>query len=88
MEALGLKFVGPQAPAGRIAEPWPDELPPSSKNVPTFHTNRQTPATATRQLDFVFSSIGLTENLHVRAINDPDLWGPSDHCRVEIEIGF
>ena len=86
METLGLKFVGPQAPAGRVAEPWPDELPSSSKNVPTYHTNRQSPETATRQLDFVFSSDRFAENLHVRAINDPDLWGPSDHCRVEIEI--
>jgi len=22
----------------------------------------------------------------VEAINDPDDWGPSDHCRVEIEV--
>ena len=87
MEALGLKFVGSQAPAGRIAELWPDDLPPSSKNVPTYHTNRQSPATATRQLDFVFFSFGFAEYLHVRAINDPTLWEPSDHCRVEIEIG-
>ena len=86
MEALGLKFVGPQTPADRLATPWPDELPSSSKNVPTYHTSRQSPVTATRQLDFVFSSTKLAASLHVRAINDPDLWGPSDHCRVEIEI--
>ena len=24
MKALGLLFIGPQAPAGRLAEPWPD----------------------------------------------------------------
>jgi hypothetical protein len=87
MEALGLKFVGPQAPAGRIADPWPDELPPTSKNVPTYHTNRQTPSTATRQLDFVFSSNSFAHNTHICAINDPVQWGPSDHCRIEIEIG-
>ena len=32
MRALGLSFVGPQAPAGRRADPWPDELPRTSHN--------------------------------------------------------
>ncbi len=86
MSALGLSFVGPQAPAGRRADPWPDELPRGSSNVPTYHTNHQTPATATRQLDFVFASSGLVERVRLRARNEPDDWGPSDHCRVEIEI--
>ncbi len=86
MSALGLEFVGPQAPAGRLAAPWPDELPGTSKNVPTYHTNRQTPITATRQLDFVFASNSLAERVRVTALNEPDRWGPSDHCLVEIEI--
>jgi len=30
MAALGLSFVGPQAPNGRQAEPWPEELPKTS----------------------------------------------------------
>jgi endonuclease/exonuclease/phosphatase family metal-dependent hydrolase len=86
MSALGLSFVGPQAPAGRRADPWPDELPRTSNNVPTFYTSYQTPATATRQLDFVFASDGLVERVRVTALNEPEHWGPSDHCRVEIEI--
>lgn len=86
MSAIGLTFVGPQSPNGRLAEPWPKELPQKSNNVPTYYTNRQSPATATRQLDFVFASNNLVEHVHVRALNDPDDWGPSDHCRVEIEI--
>jgi hypothetical protein len=86
MAALGLSFVGPQAPAGRSADPWPDELPPTSKNVPTYHTNRQTPATCTRQLDFVFASQCLAKRLRVSALNSADHWGPSDHCRLEIEV--
>lgn len=86
MEALGLPFVGPQFPHGRQAKPWPSELPRDSKNVPTFHTNTQTPATATRQLDFAFASNGLSESVSVRALNEPDEWGPSDHCRLEIEV--
>jgi hypothetical protein len=86
MSALGLTFLGPQAPAGRRADPWPDELPRKSNNVPTYHTSHQTPATATRQLDFVFASAGLAEQVRVRALNEPCDWGPSDHCRVEIEV--
>lgn len=86
MSALGLSFVGPQAPAGRRADPWPDELPRTSNNVPTYHTSHQTPATATRQLDFVFASSSLAEYVRVRALNDPGRWGSSDHCRVEIEV--
>jgi len=86
MSALGLPFVGPQSPGGRLAEPWPDELPPTSKNVPTYHTPQQTPATATRQLDFVFASRNLTPNISVKALNHPDCWGPSDHCRIETTV--
>ncbi len=86
MEALGLAFVGPQAPHGRQADPWPSELPSDSKNVPTFRTNSQAPAAATRQLDYAFASNSLAEMVSVRALNEPDEWGPSDHCRLEIEV--
>ena len=86
MEALGLVFAGPQHPQGRQAEPWPDELPRGSLNVPTYHSAQQTPASATRQLDFVFASRGMADSVRVRALNEPEQWGPSDHCRVEIEI--
>lgn len=86
MAAIGIPFVGPQAPAGRPAEPRPRELPSGSCNVPTFHTNRQSPATAAHQLDFVFASTDLVERVHVRARNEVERWGPSDHCRVEIEV--
>ncbi len=86
MKALGLRLVGPQHPNGRIADPWPVELPRNSQNVPTYHSNRQTPATATRQLDFVFASEGIANSLTVCALNAPEQWGPSDHCRLQIEI--
>jgi endonuclease/exonuclease/phosphatase family metal-dependent hydrolase len=86
MSTLGLSFLGPQAPAGRQADPWPDELPLTSSNVPTFHTTHQTPSTATRQLDFVFASNAIAKHVHVRPLNAVDDWGSSDHCRVEIEI--
>ena len=86
-EAMGLRFVGPQAPDSRQANPWPAELPEDSLNVPTFHTSRRDPMGATRQLDFVFTSHALADRLSVRALNaDPNEWGPSDHCRLAIEL--
>ena len=86
MQAIGLPCIGPEYPNGRQADPWPDELPRDSRNVPTFHSNRQSPATAARQLDYVFASKGLADSLEVRALNRPEEWGPSDHCRIEIEL--
>jgi exonuclease III len=86
MEAMGLHMIGPQAPHGRQAAPWPRELPSKSRNVPTYHSTSQTPATATRQLDFVFASTALREQVSVTARNTPDEWGPSDHCRIDITI--
>ena len=86
-EAMGLRFVGPQARNGRQADPWPVELPEDSLNVPTYHTRRQGPMGSTRQLDFVFASHALADRLSVRALNTtPEEWGPSDHCRVAIEL--
>ena len=71
-DALGLRLVGPQAPHGRQADPVPDELPAGSRDVPTYHTARQDPAGATRQLDFVFASVAIAEQVTVRALNEPD----------------
>ena len=86
MEALGLSYVGPEAPNGRQAEPWPDELPLENANVPTHHRDGHSPTTATRQLDFVFASKGMADSVRVRALNEPERWGPSDHCRIEIDV--
>lgn len=88
MESLGLRFVGPQAPdGGEQANPWPDELPQDSKNVPTFRVRIQQPETAKRQLDFVFASESLRGRLRVQALNRSQEWGPSDHSRIVIEVG-
>ena len=87
-QAMGLWFVGPQMPNGRPASPRPDELPAGSKDVPTYYTRRQGPMGATRQLDFVFCSEPLVHRLTVRALNaDGEEWGPSDHCRIAIDLG-
>lgn len=83
---LGFNYLGPQEPHGRQADPWPDELPRDSRCVPTFHSSRQSPATATRQLDHVFATQGLAARTSVSAMNGVDEWGRSDHCRVAIEV--
>ncbi len=86
MDALGMEFLGPQHPAGRLACPPPQGLPWETRNVPTYHTARQSPATAQNQLDYVFASRGFHESITVRAMNGVEEWGASDHCRLLIEI--
>ena len=48
LDALGLKFKGPQYPYGRKADPCPPELPIDSRNVPTYKHTSQTVDTVTR----------------------------------------
>jgi len=86
LAAIGLHFVGPQFPSGRQADPWPKELPSGSRNVPTFRTRNNDPASATRQLDFVFASADLAERVSVVALNGDVEWGPSDHCPLRIVV--
>lgn len=85
-DAIGLPFAGPQHPHGRQADPWPDELPKDSKDVPTYYPPQRNPQGATRQIDFVFCSPQLTDHISVQAINGIEDWGPSDHCRVNIDL--
>lgn len=84
-EDLGFEMVGPQSPNGRRASPTPSMLPPDTKNVPTFALFGR-PENAHFQLDYVFASRGFHRNVNVRALNGIEEWGPSDHCRILIEI--
>ncbi len=86
MAALGLEFMGPQHPHGRQTEPRPKNLPAESGNVATYYPPGKTPATAQNQLDYVFASHGFHNTVKVRALNKIEEWGPSDHCRLLIEI--
>ncbi len=83
-KAIGIPFVGPSFPNGRQAKPWPEELPKDSTCVPTYYHSKQTPETATRQLDFVFASKCI--DISVQALNGIEEWGPSDHCKLEIKV--
>lgn len=86
MEALGLEFLGPQAPHGRCAGQTPDDVPCDTKNLPTYYKTRESPETAANQLDYAFASRGFRETVSVRAMNEVHEWGPSDHCRLIIEV--
>ena len=86
MQALGLEFLGPQAPHGRSAPASPDDVPPDTKNLPTYHDSKRRPETALNQLDYVFASRGFHRQVSARALNEVAEWGPSDHCRLLIEV--
>ncbi len=38
------------------------------------------------QLDYGFASRPIAHRLTVRALNAPKDWGPSDHCRIVIDL--
>ncbi|MYK30341.1 MAG: endonuclease/exonuclease/phosphatase family protein [Boseongicola sp. SB0670_bin_30] len=85
-DALGLEFLGPQAPNGRQAATPQPEVPCNTRNVPTYYTSQQSPEEANRQFDYVFASRGFHEEVTTRALNGIDEWGSSDHCRILIEV--
>ena len=88
MSAIGMKFVGPRAgEGGKKADPPSVDVPPDTRNVPTYHSNKASPETAQNQLDYVFASRGFHESISVHAMNGVDEWGPSDHCRIVIDVG-
>ena len=85
LEAIGLRFIGPQQPNGLPAMPTPAELPRASRDVPTFRTVERDPTSAQRQLDFVFASADLAKQVaRVAVMNGAEEWGGSDHCRVVV----
>ncbi len=87
MEAIGLPCVGPSLPdGGHPPTIRPSELPVDSTTVPTYRTRASDPASATRQLDFVFASRDLFSRVRTRAVNGVDEWGLSDHCKIIIEL--
>ncbi len=73
VEKIGLRHVGPEGPS-YIHKP-----------------KGETPEIAWRELNHVFVSAEIADRVCVTALNGPDeesseFWGPSDHCRVSIEV--
>ena len=69
----------------RRAESAPTDVPSDTKNVPTYYA-RGEPDTAVNQLDYAFASRGFHERVSVRAMNDVEEWGPSDHCHLVMDV--
>ena len=44
------------------------------------------PYIAGAELDYVFASRSIAHRLTVRALNEPNDCGPSDHCRIGIDL--
>ncbi len=86
MNAIGLEFIGPQVPNGRQGEVLLPGEPADSQNVVTYSYGGNPAPVNNRQLDFAFASRGFHESIKVRALNEVDEWGPSDHCRILIDI--
>ena len=87
MNALGLEYLGPSYPNGRRASRNREWLAQDSLNVPTYHTTyEKIPEAASQQLDYAFASRGFHKEVRVSAMNGIEEWGPSDHCRVLIEV--
>ena len=63
-------------------------LPLIGPHAPTFYSpiNGQVPSDAHLQLDYVFASRAIAHPLTVRALNSATDWGPSDHCRIVIDL--
>jgi len=65
-----------------IGLPWTGPV-----GVTKFHRQgRQTAADADRQIDHVFATARLHKRMKVRALNTVKQWGPSDHCRIVIDL--
>ncbi|MCY4510536.1 MAG: hypothetical protein OXG35_26790 [Acidobacteria bacterium] len=87
MEALGFEYLGPRHPNGWRADPIPEHQPADTKNVRThYRSKKEFPASAPLQLDHVFASRRFHESIETRALNGVDEWGPSDHCRLLIDV--
>ena len=50
------------------------------------HEERADLLTTVNQLDYAFASRGFHEKVSVLAMNEIEEWGPSDHCRLMIEV--
>lgn len=92
MYAMGLEFMGPQHPDGRKPEKGiiPSDVCSDTKNVPTYYKkkNGKGPKDAANQLDYVFASNGFHDQVSTKALNEISEWGPSDHCRLKIEVSI
>lgn len=93
------KFNGPAIVAGDVNTPIKPRsqlfqgmadisVPHAGPEGPTYfwRQGHESPDSAHRSYDHVFASPDLADRMTVAALNSPKEWGPSDHCRLVIEI--
>ena len=74
MRALGFR---PIKPVGRRN---------TRDDVVTYRPIGVAPAQAWAQLDYVFATENIADRVSVEALNSSERWGPSDHCRLIIQL--
>ncbi|MCY3694041.1 MAG: hypothetical protein OXG77_02375 [Chloroflexi bacterium] len=74
MTALGFRHLAPEGRENERGE------------AVTFVPIGSAPEKAFAQLDFVFATENIADRVSVLALNQPEEWGPSDHCRIEINF--
>ena len=85
--ALGLEFLGPRQPDGRATVRGSGtRVYRDTQRVVTRRAMKRGRVLSESQIDYVFASRGFHESIRARALNGVEEWGPSDHCRILIEI--
>ena len=74
MSALGFRHLTPEGRKNERGE------------AVTFVPIGSPPEKAFAQLDFVFATENIADRVSVLTLNQPEEWGPSDHCRIEINF--
>lgn len=74
MKALGFRHL------------MPDGRTNDRREAITYVPIGSTPEQAHSQLDYVFATENIADRVTVCALNRPKEWGPSDHCRILIEV--
>jgi hypothetical protein len=83
MDALGLHLAGPCAGTGGRETPAVDGSGADRGDVATFGA---APGDRNQQIDYCYVSDDLASRTTVVALNGDAEWGPSDHCRISIEV--
>ena len=69
-----------------FAQVMPEGRRSDRGDVVTFRSIGATPAEAWAQADYVFATENIADRVSACALNSPEDWGPSDHCRLVIDF--
>ena len=72
--------------SARTATNLPAEPRGLVMSLPSTRRREGRPEKSNPALDFVFATRNIADRVAVRALNEVQEWGPSDHCRILIEL--